>query len=147
MRTAIVVPVLLLSIAYGAAAQSSKGKAARASQSQWDGVFTDAQAARGEALYVDNCIMCHGTNLAGTVLAPPIAGPAFLGKWNGRPLGLVFEIIQTRMPWNLTGHLSPQQNADLLAYMLKRSDGPSGDKELPASGEALKAVTLHEKRP
>src|SRR5438552_9053101 len=78
-------------------------------KSQWDGVYTEAQAARGEYLYTDSCVMCHGRDVAGTVLAPPLADPAFTAKWNKRPLALVFDIIQTRMPWNLSGHLSPQQ--------------------------------------
>src|SRR5262249_52826912 len=115
---------------------------AQASKSQWDGIFTDEQASRGEALYNDNCYMCHGNNVAGNILAPPVAGPAFLAKWNRKPLSLVFNIIQTRMPFNLSGHLSPQQNADVLAYMLKKSDGPSGAKELSARAEALSAVTV-----
>src|SRR5215831_6149659 len=116
-------------------------------RSQWNGVYTEQQAARGEALYVDNCIMCHGTNLDATVLAPAVAGSAFLTKWNGKPLSLVFNIIQTRMPWNLSGHLSPQQNADVLAYMLKKSGGPTGANELPPRAEALSTVTLLQTKP
>jgi mono/diheme cytochrome c family protein len=123
------------------------GVRAQTPKSQWDGVYTEQQSARGEALYVDNCIMCHGTNLSATVLAPAVAGPAFLTKWNGKPLSAVFNIIQTRMPWNLSGHLSPQQNADLLAYILKKSDGPAGASELPPRADALSTVTFLEKKP
>ena len=143
MRTSAVLAAILFSAVWtGTRAQSSPP-----SKSQWDGVFTDAQASRGEALYVDNCIFCHGTNLAGTVLAPPVAGPAFLAKWNRRPLSLVFNIIQTQMPLNLSGHLSPQQNADIVAYMLKKSDSPAGTKDLPGRAEALSTLTILEKRP
>lgn len=110
--------------------------------SQWDGVYTDAQAARGEPFYVENCSMCHGLNLSGTILAPALAGPAFIAKWNRRPLKLVFDIIQTRMPLNLSGHLSPQQNADVLAYMLKRGESPAGAKELAPTAAALGAVVV-----
>lgn len=120
---------------------------AQTPRSQWDGVYTDTQAARGELLYVDNCVMCHGRSLAATILAPALAGPAFNAKWNRRPLALVFEIIQTQMPFNLSGHLSAQQNADVLAFMLKIGDGPSGAQELPARADALKAITILEKRP
>ena len=128
-------------------ATASVGVHTQSSKSQWDGVFTEAQASRGEALYVDNCIMCHGTSLAGTILAPAVAGPAFLAKWNRRPLSLVFNIIQTQMPLNLSGHLSAQQNADVLAYMLKKSEIPAGERELSVRTETLNAITILEKRP
>jgi mono/diheme cytochrome c family protein len=136
--TAVFAAVLLAVACITARAQSPR--------SQWDGIFTEAQASRGEALYVDNCIMCHGTNLAGTVLAPAVAGPAFLAKWNRKPLSVVFNIIQTQMPLNLSGHLSPQQNADVLAYMLKKSESPTGTSEL-AQDKAMSAVMILEKRP
>jgi S-disulfanyl-L-cysteine oxidoreductase SoxD len=118
----------------------------KTSKSQWDGIYTDAQASRGEALYVDNCVRCHGTDLGGTILAPAVAGPVFLEKWNRRPLSLVFTVIQTRMPWNLSGHLSPQQNADVLAYMLKKSGSPAGRDELPPRAEVLSALTILDRR-
>jgi mono/diheme cytochrome c family protein len=129
------------------ASAGATGVRVQSPRSQWNGVYTEQQAARGEALYVDNCIRCHGTNLSGTVLAPAVAGSEFLTKWNGKPLSLVFNIIQTRMPWNLSGHLSPQQNADVLAYMLKKSDGPTGPEELPSRAEALSTVRLLDKMP
>lgn len=123
------------------------GLAAQSPKSQWDGVYTDAQAMRGGPLYVENCSMCHGLKLAGTVLAPPLAGPAFNAKWNRRSLSLVFNIMQTQMPLNLSGHLSQQQNTDVLAYMLRAGDYPTGAVELPAGADALKAITILEKQP
>lgn len=123
------------------------GLAAQSPKSQWDGVYTDAQAARGEPLYRENCSMCHGLALAGTVLAPALAGPAFNAKWSRRPVSLVFDIIQNQMPLNLSGHLSPQQNADVLAYMLRTGSHPPGSAELPARADALKAITILEKKP
>lgn len=117
------------------------------SRSQWDGVYTDAQASRGEPFYVENCSMCHGLRLAGTVLAPPLAGPAFTAKWNRKPLAQVFDIMRTQMPLNLSGHLSPQQNADILAYMLRAGQSPAGSRELPSTSEALKTITVLEKQP
>jgi hypothetical protein len=59
----------------------------------------------------------------------------------------VFDIIQTRMPWNLSGHLGPQQNADVLAYILKRSGSPVGLEELPRRSELLSTMTILAKRP
>ncbi len=115
--------------------------------SQWDGVYTAAQAARGEPLYRENCSMCHGLSMAGTVLAPALAGPDFVAKWNRKPLALVFTIIQTRMPLNLSGHLSPTQNADVLAYMLQKGQAVPGAGELPSTAGALAAITILERKP
>ncbi len=38
---------------------------AQASRSVWDGVYTDAQAKRGQALFEQNCVSCHGPALEG----------------------------------------------------------------------------------
>jgi S-disulfanyl-L-cysteine oxidoreductase SoxD len=122
-------------------------KSVAPTKSLWDGVYTDAQASRGEALYVDNCIMCHGTALSGTILAPPVAGPGFLAKWNRKPLTVVFGVIQTTMPFNLSGHLRPQQNADILAYMLQKTGSPAGDNELSSRADALSTVVIVERKP
>ena len=37
----------------------------QASRSVWDGVYTEAQAKRGEALFAENCVTCHGPALEG----------------------------------------------------------------------------------
>jgi mono/diheme cytochrome c family protein len=41
-----------------------------ATRSVWDGVFTEAQAKLGEALYEQNCVSCHGPALEGDGEAP-----------------------------------------------------------------------------
>jgi mono/diheme cytochrome c family protein len=33
---------------------------AQGPRSVWDGVYTEAQAKRGEALFGENCVTCHG---------------------------------------------------------------------------------------
>ncbi len=138
---------IAIALALAGAVASAPAAQTPPSRSQWDGVYTDAQAARGEPLYVENCSMCHGLKLSGTVLAPALAGPVFNSKWNRRPVSMVFDIIQTQMPLNLSGHLSPQQNTDVLAYMLRTGNHPAGAAELPARAEALKAITILEKKP
>lgn len=45
-----------------------------ASRSVWDGVFSEAQAKRGEALFNENCVSCHGPMLEGDGEAPPLSG-------------------------------------------------------------------------
>lgn len=105
------------------------------------GVYSDAQAARGEALYADNCSYCHLNDLSGGELAPPLTGPPFVEKWTRRPLSHVFDYMRVSMPLNSPGGLSAKQNADVLAFLLKRAGLPAGPADLPAQGTALKAVT------
>jgi len=105
-----------------------------------DGVFTDAQATRGAAIYKDKCASCHGPTLGGS-LAPPLAGEAFAANWGG-PLSAIVDKIQATMPANAMGTLTRPQAADVLAFMLQTSKFPAGRAELSSEDAALKAITL-----
>lgn len=105
------------------------------------GVYSDAQAARGEALYADNCSYCHLVDLSGGDLAPALTGAPFMAKWTGKPLSEVFDYMRVAMPLNSPGGLSPQQNADILAFLLKKSGFPAGATDLATQAAALKGVT------
>ena len=48
---------------------------AQATKSANDGVYSDAQAKRGDVLYKENCATCHGDNLEGSGPMPPLTGP------------------------------------------------------------------------
>src|ERR1051326_4168299 len=82
-----------------------------------DGVYTDAQAARGAAVYKDKCASCHGPAVGGS-LAPPLAGDAFAAQWGG-PLSAIVDKIQLTMPANAMGTLTRAQATDVLAFMLQ----------------------------
>ena len=124
-----------LAMPAGAQARRGKGPAPAA------GVYTEAQAARGAALYSDNCVYCHLVDLSGGELAPALTGPAFTAKWTGRPLDALFAYMRVQMPMNSPGGLSAAQNADLIAYLLQKARYPSGAGELPATREGLATVT------
>ena len=50
----------------------------RAGPDVWDGVYTEEQAKRGEALYSEHCVRCHGASLQGNGEgAGPLTGPVF----------------------------------------------------------------------
>ena len=104
------------------------------------GVYSDAQAARGEALYSDNCSYCHLVDLSGGDLAPTLTGASFMAKWTGKPLSEVFDYMRVAMPLNSPGGLSVQQNADILAFLLKKSGFPAGATNLTAQATSLKSV-------
>jgi mono/diheme cytochrome c family protein len=106
-----------------------------------DGVYADAQATRGRALYQERCAMCHGVTLGGG-LAPPLAGSAFIQAWGAQPLWDLASKIRNTMPANDPGKLTPPQAADLVAYLLQAGKFPSGRTELGADEAALKPIVL-----
>jgi len=116
-------------------------------RSVWDGVYTEEQAKRGEALYEKQCSACHGDKLAGRESAPPLTGGAFLSNWNGLPLSDLFERVRKTMPQNAPGKLTKQQNADILAYMLSFNKFPAGKTELYRQSEMLKEILFDWKKP
>ena len=121
--------------------------AAQQVKSQWDAIYSEPQATRGQALYVENCVICHASTLAGTDAAPALAGAGFIGKWNNKPLDELFEFMQTAMPVQSPGGLSRQQNADILAYMLRSGRFPSGQTELTPDRNLLRQIYLLASKP
>ena len=113
----------------------------------WDGVYTDEQADRGHSVYHSQCEVCHGESLTGGDEVPPLAGAQFLANWNGLTLGDLFERIRKSMPLNDPGKLTAQQNADVVAYLLKFNDFPVGKVELPHQAEALKQIRIESTKP
>lgn len=105
-----------------------------------EGVYTDAQAARGNTTYDAQCAACHGVALAGA-LAPPLTGAAFLRVWDRRPLADLVDKIQKTMPATSPGALSRMQATDLTAYLLKASAFEAGSAELRAD-ENLSGIML-----
>jgi quinoprotein glucose dehydrogenase len=116
-------------------------------KSIWDGVFSDAQAARGKALYSENCASCHGGELTGGEMAPPLAGGEFMAGWDGLTIGDLFERVRISMPQNAPGSLSGQQNADILAFMFSANKFPAGADELPKEAGILKQIKFEVKKP
>lgn len=106
-----------------------------------DGIYTGEQAMRGQALYQKRCSTCHGADLAGRT-GPPLTGDDFLSNWDSHPLlDLANKILKT-MPRDDTAPLTPQESADLLAYLLQAGRFPSGRAELVLNEDTLKGVSF-----
>jgi len=116
-------------------------------KSVWDGVYTQAQAERGRALYADQCASCHGSELTGCEMAPPLSGGEFMAGWDGLTVGDLFERIRISMPQNAPGSLSGQQNADILAFVFAANKFPAGDTEMPKEAGILKTIKFEVKKP
>jgi len=105
-----------------------------------EGIYTDAQATRGEAIYAKSCASCHGASLEGSGQAPPLADKDFATEWDDQPLSDLFERIRTTMPGDAPGTLKPSEVADVLAFVLKKGGHTGGSVDLPADAAALKDV-------
>jgi cytochrome c len=126
-------------------------------QSQWDGVYTAAQAGRGRVAYERHCGGCHGEDMRGAdrvrfspaqaARTPPLVGAQFTSQWDGRSLGELFDRIRISMPEQNPGSLSGQTVADILALLLQQGRYPAGREELPPVRQELDAIVfLKEKR-
>lgn len=102
-----------------------------------DGVYTAAQAARGEAAYSTSCGGCHeGQDADG----PQLTGKVFLDRWREDTLEPLFTFIKTRMPGNLPGSLDERAYTDILAYILQTNSLPAGKREL--TSDAVGGIRL-----
>jgi S-disulfanyl-L-cysteine oxidoreductase SoxD len=120
---------------------SSSRVDARQLRSAMNGVYTDAQATRGEAISQARCIACHGEKLSGDI-APPLVGQDFLTVWEKQPLSELFDKIHNTMPADALGTLTRPQSADLTAYILRANRFPAGTTELGSDEPTLKQISL-----
>jgi mono/diheme cytochrome c family protein len=131
----------LVTIAIACLLAGSVALALQTARTVNDGIYTDSQAMRGQALYEKRCSSCHGANLAGRT-GPPLTGDDFLSNWDTHPLLELANKIFKTMPRDDTDPLTPQESADLLAYILQTGKFPSGRAELVLNEAALKSVTF-----
>ena len=108
----------------------------------WNGVYTAEQAARGETVYTEACIACHGQDLGGNSNSPGLIGMGFMFIWEGRTLGALLEKIQTEMPTDRPGQLPKQDYLDVVAYILQKNSFTHGDDELPTNDESLNGLLI-----
>ncbi|MEE8128935.1 MAG: cytochrome c [Vicinamibacterales bacterium] len=129
MRAFHVVAMIALVAGAGALAQAPSVR---------DGIYTAAQAEQGQAVYDEQCVSCHGPVTAFVPeMAALLADHTFRNRWRGRSLGEMFELIRDTMPQDAPGSLSPQQSAELVAYILSGNRLPAGDLALTDDVERL----------
>jgi len=109
-----------------------------------DGVYTAAQADRGNDAYGTSCAHCHASDLQGDVRKeiPSLAEGDFFVRWANRSLGELFDTISKDMPADRPGALAARQYADILAYILQVNKFPAGTSELPPDAGRLKQIGL-----
>jgi mono/diheme cytochrome c family protein len=129
-------------MAYGMIAiWSSAALHAGQSRTANQGVYGDAQAGRGQAMFKERCATCHGDSLEGD-LAPPLTGPEFLGAWGNQPLSELVTKIEKTMPASDPGTTTRQQAADLVAHILAVGKFPAGTADLASDEATLRNILL-----
>jgi len=108
----------------------------------WSGVYSEAQAYRGEKVADTTCIGCHGPKLDGGDSGPKLVGEVFLANWSSQPVGVMFDWIREAMPAEAPGTLSRDETAAVIAYILQLNKMPAGKLDLSTDREALGRIGI-----
>src|SRR5262252_6743631 len=140
----IVLGAVLITAVVGLTAVSAAPQSS--GQTVWNGVFSAAQAKRGEAIAGKRCATCHNADLAGGQDGPALVGADVLQAWAGTTAGDLFDKIKTTMPADAPQSLSPQETADLVAFIFSQNKCPAGEKELSSDVEVLRQIQITPER-
>ena len=135
MNVRILIGLAAMGVLALAAGMPATGKGSRS------GVYSVDQADEGARIYAVQCAMCHGARLEGTVETPGLTGK-FVANWAGRPLGDLYDYLARAMPQSSPGKLAPEDNARLLAFILRANGAPPGNARLPADSAALSRLAF-----
>jgi mono/diheme cytochrome c family protein len=105
----------------------------------WQGVYSEEQAARGQAEYDTHCARCHREDLTG--YNSILKGPRFLQIYRETSLDILFDKTKTTMPRGAAGTLTDKAYVDIVAYVLKANAFPTGTGELRVEDLARIQVT------
>lgn len=108
-----------------------------AGKTQTDGPYTKEQAAAGEALFQQNCAMCHGSKLEGGG-GPALSAATLYTDWG--TADALFSMFSKAMPPQSPGQLKEEEYVNILAFILKFNGIPEGSKPLTSNPEVLKQI-------
>jgi len=116
---------------------------AQETKSTSTGVFTEEQAKKGEAAYQSRCASCHGADLHSTEAeAPDLTEGAFKFGWQGKTIAERFDTIRRTMPPKRAGGLDDQTYLDIVTYILRFNNVPSGNQALQPDLDKLKQIVI-----
>jgi len=114
-------------------AQTGTSQTSAQRRTVWDGVYTEAQAARGMMAFGQSCSGCHALAAQGKA---PLVGDAFWKSFAQKTVGDLLEFVSTYMPNGNPGSLTEPTYRDIVALMLKSNGFPAGAAELETSATA-----------
>ena len=119
-----------------------------AKRSVWDGVYTEAQAMRGERDYGRSCERCHGVDLTGdpTTEVPALQSAPFVEQWQGKTAKDLFDLIKRSMPADQPDSLTTRAYVDIVAYLMSVNHFPSGSQELSREPGDLQQIRIEAER-
>jgi ankyrin repeat protein len=123
-------------IVKSASAASASGK------TNWDGVFTEQQAQRGQQVYQRACSACHLESLQGDDVSPALVGKGFLARFSGLSAHEMVQNLRASMPQNAPDSLGDRAYIDLVSYLLKANGSKTGALELPLDVAELEKIAI-----
>lgn len=93
------------------------------------GIFSEAQAQRGQNIYRAKCAGCHAADLTGEH-APALRGDSFWSEWEQETVHSLYGRIIGNMPPDDPGSLAPKDAVDILAYILQVNGLPAASKPI-----------------
>src|ERR1700683_1292919 len=118
---------IVLAAASLGTAQTSTPQTSTGRRTVWDGVYTEAQAARGTIAFGQSCSGCHALAAEGKA---PLVGDPFWKSFAQKTVGDLFEFVSANMPNGTPGSLNESTYTDIVALMLKSNGFPAGTTEL-----------------
>ena len=91
------------------------------------GIFSEAQAQRGQNIYRAKCAGCHAADLTGEH-APALRGDSFWSEWEQETVHSLYGRIIGNMPPDDPGSLAPKDVVDVLAYLLQVNGLPAASR-------------------
>jgi len=119
-------------------------RAQEAGRTVADGVYSEAQAERGAAIYDGACGNCHRTDLGGAS-GPALKEQRFNQTYAGKDLKTLFTKVATTMPRGAPGSLGENAYLDIVAHLLKENGFASGARDLTV--DALDGIRVMPSRP
>jgi mono/diheme cytochrome c family protein len=104
-------------------------------------LYTAQQASDGQAVFKQNCAICHGGNLEGSV-GPTLQGQGFSAASDKNTVGSIFSFLSTQMPDGNGGSLSHTQYEQVMSYILARNGYPAGKAALDYGAASASTVPL-----
>ncbi len=98
-------------------------------------------ATKGQSVYAESCISCHGPKLEGSPFAPTLIGETFMSHWRGKEAAELLTQMRTTMPPKGLPTLNAEVYPDLMAFLVKANlQGPAAFAGVqPAAQSAVAA--------